>query len=253
MIILKTEKEINKIHESCQILKNVMEKALLACQEGVSTFEIDSLIKTEILKRGAKPSFLGFEGYKYSSCLSINDEVVHGLPGKRKLALGDVLKVDIGAFKDGWHSDMARTIVIGLPKLPVEKQKELKHFLEIGQKSLDSAIEKAKLGGTVGDISFAMQSVVEQAGFNVIRDLVGHGLGRSLHEDPNVPCYGGKNTGIPLQEGMVLAIEVMYVMGKFRLFVKSDNWTFKTFDRSLAGMFEDTVAITKNGPRVLTR
>jgi len=247
---LKSRSDIEKMYKSGQVAKEVMTNVLAEVRPGVTTAFLNTLIEKNIKKLGARPSFFGIDGYKYSSCISINDEVVHGLPKKRVLYPGDIISIDLGANLNGWNSDMCRTVLVNGSKNGLEKKKE---FLKVGEISLNKAIKKALVGNSISDISIAIQNSVEFKGFSVIRDLVGHGIGKKLHEDPLIPCYYDRTRSTFLKEGMVLAIEVMYSIGSGELYVDNDNWTFKTKDGALSAMFEDTVAITSNGPRVLTK
>lgn len=270
-IIIKSEEEIEKIRKSCKIAACVMQRTLGFIHPFITTSKIDKFIGSQIKSFHGEPSFKNFEGYKYSSCISINDEVVHGIPGDRKIKRGDLVSVDLGVYYNGFHSDMCATVEIPEAKIADGKWRmgdrnwrindgkliitggKQKRFLEAGIFALDNVAAMCKPGNRVGDISYAMQSVIEGSGYNVVRDLVGHGIGRSLHEEPQIPCFGKRGAGYKLVPGMVIAVEVMYMKGKHSLNIKKDGWTFKTADSSLSAMFEHTVAITKEGPEVLTK
>jgi methionyl aminopeptidase len=244
MIHLKTPQEIGLMRESGIIAASALKNVISEVKVGVTLLELDKIAEKTILEAGAKPSFKMVEDYPFTTCLNINSGVVHGMPSKYVLKSGDLLSIDLGAFYKGFHSDLSWTIEVGSDK----EQK----FLETGKKALNSAIFSCIVGNHVGDASNAIQTTVEAVGYTVSRDLVGHGLGRELHEDPYVPGYGKKGSGPLLKEGMVLAIEVIYQKGKPRLVLERDNWTLSTADGSLAGLFEHSVAITENGPIVLT-
>jgi methionyl aminopeptidase len=244
MIHVKTPQEIELMRESGKISALALKNVISAVKTGVTLKELDKIAEKTILNAGAKPSFKMVEGYQYTTCLNINAGVVHGIPGSYILKKGDLLSIDLGAFYKGFHSDLSWT-------LEVESNEEQK-FVETGKEALEVAIFNCVVGNHVGDISNAIQTVVERAGYTVSRDLVGHGVGRDLHEDPYVPGYGKKGSGPLLKEGMVLAIEIIYQKGSPKLVLEDDNWTLSTADNSLSGLFEHSVAVTKNGPVVLT-
>lgn len=270
-IVIKTPQEIEKIYDSCKIAAIVMQRTLGFIHPFIATERVDKFIDSQIKSFHAAPSFKGFEGYKYSSCISVNDEVVHGIPGSRKIKRSDLLSIDLGVYYRGFHSDLCTTVEMPDAKMEdgnwrmsgrnwkIENGRLIitggkqKRFLEAGIFALDSAINMCKPGNRLGDISHAIQSIIEDYGYNVVRDLVGHGIGSSLHEEPQIPCFGKKGTGLKLSEGMVIAVEVMYTKGSQLLNIKEDGWTFATKDKSLSAMFEHTVAITKEGPQVLTK
>lgn len=214
---------------------------------GVSTKELDKIAQSVILKNKAEPSFKKVKGYKYCICVTPNDKVVHGIPGNYKLKKGDVIGIDLGAFYKGYHSDLAHTYIVG------GESGSKKKFLAVGERALWKAISKAKVGNKIGDISNEIQNTVEGAGYSVVKELVGHGVGKELHEDPLVPGIGKKGTGVGIKEGMVLAIEIIYNMGKPDVSLLSDSWTIVSKDNSYSGLFERTVAVTKKGPVVLTQ
>lgn len=254
MIDLKTEKEIEIMQKGGKILAEVLFEVLTNAKPGVSELELDKLAEKLILEKGGQPGFKKVPGYKNTICVSTNEVVVHGIPTEYKLKKGDVLGIDCGVYLEGFHTDMSETIRISNQESEV-KNDEIDKFLETGKKALNLAVEKAKIGNRIGHISEIIQSVVEEAGYSVVRSLIGHGVGRQLHEEPEVPGYlSRKIDKTPLlTEGMTIAIEVIYNMGKKGVVLKgNDNWTIKTQDNSISGLFERTVAVTKNGPLVLT-
>lgn len=266
MINIKTERELEIMKKGGKILSDVMLALCIAAKPGVSELELDALAQKLIEERGAEPGFKKVEGYNNSICTSVNDVSVHGIPTKYKLKEGDVLGIDCGVYYKGLHTDMAETIQIKsqISNLPPKarlakggksKNSEIGKFLEAGKYALAEAIKKAKTGNHIGDISNTIQSIVEAKNhYSVVRSLVGHGVGRQLHEEPEVPGYLSSEVGKTplLKEGMTIAIEVIYNMGKLDLTLDKDGWTLKTKDGSLAGLFERSVAITKNGPVILT-
>jgi len=249
LIILKSSEEIEEIKKAAQIAKIVMDRTLGWMHPGLTTLQVDKFVNSQIKAFHSLPSFLGVDGYKFSTCISINNEVVHGMPSNRKIRRGDIVSLDLGVKLNGWNSDMCRTKVADGKK----KSDYVDKFLEVGIKALDEAITQVVIGNRVGDISSSIQKSVETAGFNVIRDLTGHAIGRELHEDPMIPCFGKRGTGDVLQEGMVLCVEVMYVAGSPLLKSAKDGWTVSTMDGKISAMFEDMVAVAPDGPKVLTR
>jgi len=256
-IPIKTPQEIEIMKEGGKIAATVREKVLAAAEPGISLLELDALAEKLILEAGGELSFKGFEGFPFTTCINVNEGVVHGLPTRRKLREGDLLTVDLGVLYRGLHTDNARTIEVNKK---TRKQENKKHFLSVGQEALEKAIEQCRVGNRVGDISQAIQTTVEGAGYNVVRELGGHGVGKKLHESPFIPGFvetkGMKGT-VPfnpiLKGGMVLAVEVIYTQGNGRIEVIDDGWTIVTSDGGLAGLFENTVAIQKTGPLVLTK
>lgn len=246
MIILKSHDEIEKMRVSSRIVAEVLELIRERVKPGVTTLDLDILAEAEAEKRGAKPAFKGYSGFKYSLCCSINDEVIHGLPSKRRLLDGDILSIDFGVIKDSYYGDSAVTIPVG------NISRDADDLLEITRKSLYAAIDKAYAGNRLSDISNAVQKCVEKNGYSVVRDFVGHGIGRKLHEDPQVPNYGPPGKGVRLKPGMVLAIEPMINQKSHEVKILDDGWTTVTCDGGLSAHFEHTVAITENGPDILT-
>jgi methionyl aminopeptidase len=208
---------------------------------------LDAIAESFIRKSGAKPTFIGYRGYPATLCISINEEVVHGIPGKRKLKSGDIVSVDVAATLDGFVGDTAMTVLLDSTD---EKAKKL---VDVTRESLEAAIRQMRPGQRLGDIGAAVQRVAESNGFGVVRDFVGHGIGRQMHEEPSVPNYGTPGTGIRLEPGMVLAVEPMVTMGHWDVKVLSDGWTVVTKDGSLAAHFEHTIAVTEDGPVVFTK
>jgi methionyl aminopeptidase len=247
VIHLKTPAEIAIIRRNGTILKACLEKAAKMVKPGVTKTEIDRAIEELILKEGARPAFKGFQGYPAATCISVNDEVVHGMPSDRVLEEGDICGVDVGVLKDGYYADAARTFPVG--KISAAAQK----LLDVTRKALDLGISKARVGNRLSDISHVVEAHVEEHGFTVVKTLVGHGIGKRMHEEPQVPNFGPPSQGPKLEEGLVIAIEPMVNMGEADVFTKDDGWTVVTADRSLSAHFEDTVAVTKDGPEILTR
>ena len=213
---------------------------------GVTTRELDEAAEKFIRSQGAEPAFKGYRGFPGSICTSPNSMIVHGIPGPYKLGRGDILSVDIGVIRDGWVADAARTFSVG-PITPIASK-----LLRTTEESLYLAVEQCRVGNRLGDVSHAIQEHVEDAGLSIVRALVGHGIGRSMHEEPQIPNYGDPDTGIPLEEGMVLAVEPMVTAGRHAIRVGEDHWSIYSQDGSLAAHFEFTIAVTANGPRILT-
>jgi methionyl aminopeptidase len=246
MIIKKTPEEIERMAAAGAILVRTMNLLAGKVRQGVSTRELDQAAERFIRSQGAEPAFKGYRGFPGSICTSPNSMIVHGIPGPYKLGRGDILSVDIGVVLDGWVADAARTFPVG-PISPIARK-----LLTVTEEALFHAVEQCRAGNHLGDISHAVQEHVEGAGLSVVRSLVGHGIGRSMHEEPQVPNYGSPGAGILLEEGMVLAIEPMVTAGRQAVRVADDHWAIYSQDGSLAAHFEFTVAITSNGPRILT-
>lgn len=247
MISSKTPQEISVMREGGRKLAEVMAQLISLVKPGIATKELDKAARALILDSGAKLAFEGYDGFPGAICTSINEEVVHAVPSSRVLREGDLLTLDIGLVWQGWFLDMARTVPVG------SIDKKTMRLLEVTQESLDIGMQKARAGNTVGDIGYAVQQIVEKNGYNAVRELCGHGIGRDLHEDPKVLNYGEKGTGAMLKEGMVICIEPMVTAGDWKLKRSKDGHGFSTKDGSLSCHFEDTVAITFAGPCVLTR
>jgi len=248
MIQIKSTEEITIMQEGGKILAESLSKVLENIKPGVSEKELEEIANFEIKKRGGKPGFKRVKGYNYALCMSTNDAVVHGIPGEYRFKEGDIVGVDCGVFYKGFNTDMSDTVYVG------KISEELKKFLDTGKKALYAAIDEAKVGNRVGHISKMIQDIVEGAGYSVVRDLVGHGVGKELHEEPEIPGFlNRKIESTPLlKEGMTIAIEVIYNKGKSPVGYGSDNWTIRTRDGQISGLFERTVAITKDDPLVLT-
>ncbi len=246
MIVRKTPAEIDAMAKAGEIHVRTMNLLAGKIRAGVTTGELDAAAEKFIRSQGATPAFKGYRGFPGSICASPNHMVVHGIPGKFKLRKGDILSVDIGVVKDGWVADGARTFPVGEVSPVAEK------LLEVTEQSLFAAVEQCHVGNRLGDVSHAVQAHVEEQGFSVVRSLVGHGIGRSMHEEPQIPNYGPAGKGVVLEEGMVLAIEPMVTAGRHMVRMGDDGWAIYSQDGSLAAHFEFTVAITSGGPRILT-
>lgn len=247
MITLKSQNEIGQMRKAGQLLARVFEVLEGNITPGITTKELDAMCESQIRSLGAEPSFKGYRGFPGSICASINEEVVHGIPGERVLQSGDIVSVDIGLFVDGFHADAAKTFGCGTIDPSAER------LIRVTRESLERGIELAIVGNRLSDISHAIQSHAETAGYSVVRDFVGHGIGRSMHEDPQVPNFGAAGFGPRLKEGMTLAIEPMVNVGSFEVVILANGWTVVTLDGSLSAHFEHTVAITKDGPLILTK
>lgn len=247
MIILKTPEEINLIARASEIVAQCQKSLVKEVRPGVTTLELDQLTEACIRDMGGIPAFKGYRNFPNSLCASINEEVVHGIPSKRVLKNGDIIGLDVGAIVEGFYGDGAVTISVG------EVPESIQTFIKVTREALHRGLEQAVVGNRLSDISFAIQAYVEKHGFSVVRDFVGHGIGRQLHEEPQVPNYGRPGQGPRLKSGMVLAVEPMVNMGGPDVKVLSDGWTAVTCDRSLSAHFEHTIAIEANGPpRILT-
>lgn len=248
MIILKAPWEIEKMRRSNAIVAEILAILKEAVKPGITTMELNELAEEICIKKGARPAFKGYRNYPYSLCVSINEEVVHGLPSKKRyLQEGDIVSLDFGVFYDGYYGDAAITVPVG------KISANAKRLLEVTENALYKGIEQAREGRRVLDISAAIQTYVESHGYSVVRQFVGHGIGRSLHEDPQVPNFGKPGKGAKLKVGMVLAIEPMVNEGTYEVEILPDGWTAVTKDRKLSAHFEHTVAITKNGPEILSK
>lgn len=247
MVILKTTREISAMRDAGRISQRALRLAGKAVEPGVSTFEIDSIVRKYIEKQGATPSFLGYGGFPASACISVNNVVIHGIPSKKTiLKQGDIVSIDIGAHFQGYHGDNAWTFPCG------DISKEAQALIDATRESLFEGIKKAVAGNRIGDIGSAVQRYVEPRSYSVVRNFVGHGVGAKLHEDPSVPNYGTPGRGVRLLPGMTIAIEPMINAGGHEVRVLSDKWTTVTADGSLSAHFEHTVAITPDGPVIMT-
>ena len=246
-VIIKTPQDIEAMKEAGRLSAAVLREVGARCVPGVSTLELDEFAEDYIRSNGGIPTFKGYGGFPGSICASINEQIVHGIPSSSvKLKNGDIISIDVGATVDGWAGDNAWTFAVG------NVSPKVKRLLEVTEKSMWAGISAARPGNRLGDIGHAVQQVAKLAGFGVVRDYTGHGIGRDMHEDPNVPNYGLKHTGMKLQEGMVLAIEPMLTMGTHKTHVMRDGWLVVTQDGMPAAHFEKTVAITADGPVLIS-
>lgn len=247
MITIKSKSEIEKMRIAGRLTGEVLNMLEEHIRPGVTTEQLDKLAYDYITSHGAKPSFLHYEGYPASLCTSINDEVVHSIPSKKKvLHDGDIISIDVGAYIGGYHGDAARTFPVGTVS------KDAQRLIDVTRESFFKGIEHAKHGAKLGDISAAIQEYVEANGFSVVRDLVGHGIGKNMHEDPSVPNYGHAGRGVKLAAGMTLAIEPMVNVGTYKVYVQDDDWTVVSADGSLSAHYENTVLITHDECEILT-
>ncbi|PYO06920.1 MAG: type I methionyl aminopeptidase [Candidatus Rokuibacteriota bacterium] len=247
MIVLKSAREIAIMRRAGHILAGVVERLRGFVRPGMSTLDVDEDVEAYIHREGAAPAFKGYRGFPATACISINEEVVHGIPSaRRKIREGDIVGLDLGCIVDGYYADCAFTLPIGTVPANVLK------LLDVTRESLDLGIQECHPGRRLSDVSHAVQSHVEANGFAVVRAFVGHGIGRALHEEPQIPNFGDPGRGPQLRPGMVLAIEPMVTMGSWEVRILDDGWTAVTQDGSLAAHFEHTVAVTENGPEVLT-
>ena len=247
MILIKTDQEIQHMRKAGRIVGETLAILQEAVKPGITTAELDKIAEDYIRKCGAVPSFKGYYGFPASICASVNSEVVHGFPSKEVvLKEGDIISIDCGAIIDGFHGDAARTFPVG--KISSDAQK----LIDVTRESFFKGVEKAVIGNRLSDISHAIQEYAESFGYSMVRDFVGHGIGRNMHEDPEVPNFGRPGRGPKLLKGMVLAIEPMVNMGDFHVKVLSNDWTVVTVDGSLSAHYENTVAVTENGPELLT-
>ncbi|MGZ8595259.1 MAG: type I methionyl aminopeptidase [Actinomycetota bacterium] len=253
MIIYKSADEVDRMRAAGRIVAGTIDRVVEAVRPGVTTAELDAVAEAYILERGATPSFKGYSGasrvpFPASICTSLNEEIVHGIPSpNRVVAEGDVLSLDFGAIWEGFHGDSAVTIIVGEPPSP-----EAEKLVRVTQDALEAAISQIRPGGRLSDIGATVQQVAEGAGFSVVREYVGHGIGRSMHEDPQIPNYGEPGRGPQLKPGLVIAVEPMVNIGGWETRVLADDWTVVTDDGSLSAHFEHTIAVTEDGCEVLT-
>lgn len=245
-IHLKTPQEIEWIRESGRIAAQTLLMLEKAIAPGITTIEIDRMGEAFIKKHGGKPSFKGYHGFPSSVCCSINEQVVHGIPNARKLNEGDIITLDVGVFKNGFHGDSAITVAVGNISTDVQQ------LMKVTKEALYLGIRYAQVGGRLGDIGYAIESLANQYGYGVVREYTGHGVGRELHEDPHVMHYGKANTGLRLKAGMVFTIEPMITMGSHEVEVRKDGWTAVTKDKSWCAQFEHTIVLTPSGADILT-
>jgi methionyl aminopeptidase len=246
MVYLRDANEIQAIREAAQLVGQTLRMLADHVRPGITTAELDRLAETFIRDHGGRPAFKGYRGFPASICPSVNAEVVHGIPGPYALRDGDIIGIDVGVEKAGYHGDAARTFAVG------EIAEEARRLLQVTEESLQRAVQQACAGNRIGDISHAVQSHAEQSGFSVVRTLVGHGIGREMHEEPQVPNYGPPARGPRLMAGQVLAIEPMINSGGHEVVVEPDGWTIRTKDGSLSAHFEHTVAVGPDGPEILS-
>lgn len=246
MIVCKSPAEIEKMRAANQLVARVLDELASMVAPGVSTADLDEAAEAKVRAAGAEPAFKGYRGYPATLCASVNEQVVHGIPNRRAMASGDIISLDMGVRLNGYYGDSAVTVAVGTVS------EEVARLLRVTQEALQRGIEQVKVGGRISDIGHAIQACVESQGFSVVREFVGHGIGAALHEEPQIANYGEPGRGPRLAEGMTLAIEPMVNMGKPAVKVLADGWTAVTKDGSLSAHFEHTVAVTKNGPDVLT-
>ena len=246
MITLKSKREIDLLKKAGNIVYLTHQYLRPFIKPGIKTIELDKLAEKFIKDHGATPSFKGYEGFPYTLCISINDEVVHGFPSERVLQNGDIISIDIGACYKGYHGDSAWTYTVG------DVSDDAKYLLEHTEKALYEGIKQAKVGARIGDISYAIEKYAKEHNLGVVKELVGHGVGTSVHEAPDVPNYGTKGTGPKIRDGMVIAIEPMLTLGSPDIYVEDNDWTVVTMDSSLSAHFEHTIVITNDGVEILT-
>jgi methionyl aminopeptidase len=247
MVVLKSPSDIKAMMESGKISAQALKLGGEAVKPGITTRELDRIIHNFILKMGAKPSFLGYAGFPASACISVNNEIIHGIPSDRIIAEGDIVSIDVGAFYKGFHTDNAATFAAGL----ISSEAQL--LIDATKESLRLAIDAAKPGNRIGDIGYAVESYVEKCGYSVVRQFIGHGVGFNLHEEPEVPNFGTPGRGVRLLPGMTLAIEPMVNLGKSGVITLQNKWTVVTADGSLSAHFENSVVITDTGAKIITR
>lgn len=242
MINLKSPEEIKRMRAAALIAAAAMDKVIAAVKDGVTTEELDEIAYQYIVGRGAKPSFKGYGGFPGTACISINEQIVHGIPGKRRLHEGDIVSIDLGAYLHGYHSDMARTIGVG--KISAEAEM----LIRVTQESFFKGVEQAVAGNRIGDIGKAVEAHAKEYGLGVVREYIGHGLGQELHEDPEVPNYDTGRKGPVMRPGLVIAVEPMLTLGTHKVVVAPDGWVASTKDGSLSAHYENTIVINENGP-----
>ncbi len=246
MIYYKTDEEIEGIRRSCLLVSRTLAETAKHIRPGISTMALNDIVDEFIRDHGGYPAFLGYRDFPKSACISVNDQVVHGIPSEYVLKEGDIISVDCGALLDGYYGDSAYTFPVG------EIKDEVKRLLKVTKESLEIGVQQARTGKRIGDIAASIQDHVQAKGYSIVRELVGHGVGKSLHEEPEVPNYGKRGQGTKIQEGLVVAIEPMVNMGKRDIYTGNDHWTVFTADGKPSAHFEHTVAVRKMGPDVLT-
>lgn len=251
MVKPRISDELKLMRKSGKITASVLKKVLDNIKIGISGLELNEIAEGEIKHLGGEASFKTVKGYKWAICISINEQVVHGIPTQLKVKEGDIVSIDLGVIYKSWHTDAAWTVLVN-QKPSIKGHEDKEQFLEVGKQALWEGVDQAVDGKRIGDISEAIQKRVEGSGYSVVRSLVGHGIGKNLHEEPEIPGYGQANTGLVLKMGMSLAIEVIFTMGKPEVVLEHDGWTIKSADGSLAGLFEMTVVVGATRPEVLT-
>ncbi|MDQ3880377.1 MAG: type I methionyl aminopeptidase [Chloroflexota bacterium] len=246
MVTIKRPDEIARMREAGRILATVLEAFEAQLRPGVSTAELDAMAERMIVEAGAVPSFKGYRGFPASICASINEEVVHGIPGARRISDGDVVSLDVGCIWRGWHADCARTFHVG------EAPSRVRMLIDDTRRGMEAGIAAARAGNRLGDIGAAIESVARERGYGIVRQFVGHGIGTAMHEDPQIPNYGEPGRGIRIEPGMCFAIEPMFNLGGDAVDVLDDGWTVVTRDGALSAHFENTIAVTEGGPQLLT-
>jgi methionyl aminopeptidase len=247
MIICKSAAEIEKLRRSGRLVREILEEMHQQVKPGVTTMDLEKFAERRLAQAKAKPAFKGYRGYPCCLCASVNEQIVHGIPSNRRLNEGDIVSLDLGVIIDGYYGDSAMTVPVGTISEPLQR------LLRVTEESLRLAIDKARVGNRLGDVSSAVEHHVVSSGFSVVREFVGHGIGRQLHEEPQIPNFGPPGYGPPLKEGMVLAIEPMVNVGGPGLKILDDQWTAVTADGAYSAHFEHMIAVTQNGPDVLTR
>lgn len=247
MIICKSAAEIEKLRRSGRLVRQILEETREQAKPGVTTMELERFVERRLAGARAEPAFKGYRGYPCCLCASVNEQIVHGIPSNRRLNEGDIISLDLGVIIDGYYGDAAMTVPVGMITEPLQK------LLRVTEESLQLAIDNARVGNRLGDISAAVEQHVVNSGFSVVKEFVGHGIGRQLHEEPQIPNFGPPGYGPPLKEGMVLAIEPMVNVGGPGLRILDDQWTAVTSDGAPSAHFEHMIAVTQNGPDVLTR
>ena len=247
MIICKSATEIEKLRRSGRLVREILEEMHQQVKPGVTTMDLEKFAERRLAQAKAKPAFKGYRGYPCCLCASVNEQIVHGIPSNRRLNEGDIVSLDLGVIIDGYYGDSAMTVPVGTISEPLQR------LLRVTEESLRLAIDKARVGNRLGDVSSAVEHHVVSSGFSVVREFVGHGIGRQLHEEPQIPNFGPPGYGPPLKEGMVLAIEPMVNVGGPGLKILDDQWTAVTVDGAYSAHFEHMIAVTQNGPDVLTR
>ena len=246
-IKIKSDREIELMRESCRLAAEVLQRAGELVKPGISTDEINTFVHDITVKAGAYPSPLNYHGFPKSVCTSVNDVVCHGIPGNEILKDGDIINIDVTCLLNGYHGDTSRTFAVG------QVSKDVKQLMNVTEKTMEDGIAAVTIGGYFGDIGDAIQELADEFGYGIVREFCGHGIGRGFHEDPNIIHYRSRSRGERIREGMVFTIEPMLNMGKEGVFVEKDGWTVRTKDGSLSAQYEHTIAITRNGPEVLTQ